>query len=70
MAYFGKYQSPSEIVADEALTHAEKVELLESWRDDKEAYMRATDEGMPGKDRAEMLRKIEKALLELEKKKT
>ncbi|MDF1835884.1 MAG: hypothetical protein P1U62_13525 [Alteraurantiacibacter sp. bin_em_oilr2.035] len=69
MAYFGNYKSPAEIVEDESLSHNEKVELLESWREDKEAYMRASEEGMPGKDRAEILSKIENALIKLQKKK-
>lgn len=66
LAYFGKYDSPSEVVDDQALTQTEKVELLQSWRNDKEAYMRASDEGMPGPDRADILRKIENALLALQ----
>lgn len=65
MGYFGKYDSPAELMADDSLNTEEKIELLESWRDDKEAYMRATDEGMQGPSRAEALRQIENALLAL-----
>jgi len=39
--------------------------MLEHWRDDKKAYMRATDEGMGGKDRAYLLKEIKKALASL-----
>lgn len=66
MAYHGKYQSPTDLLKDENLTRGEKVEMLESWRDDKEAYMRASGEGMTGDDRSELLRKIEDALISLQ----
>ena len=66
MAYHGKYDSPTDVLRDEKLSHHEKVEMLESWRDDKEAYMRASDEGMHGDDRADFLRKIENALSSLQ----
>lgn len=66
MAYHGKYQSPTELVGDESLSRGEKIEMLRSWRDDKEAYLRATEEGMQGNDRSELLRQIENALNELE----
>lgn len=65
MGYFGKYETPSELLADESLDTDEKIELLESWRDDKEAYMRASDEGMPGPSRSDALRMIENALISL-----
>lgn len=41
MGYFGKYDTPTDLLADENLSVGEKIELLESWRDDKEAYMGA-----------------------------
>jgi len=66
LAYHGKYQSPTELVGDESLSRGEKIEMLRSWRDDKEAYLRATEEGMQGNDRSELLRQIENALNELE----
>lgn len=68
MAYHGKYDSPADVLHDESLSHQQKVEKLESWRDDKEAFMRATDEGMEGDDRADLLRQVEKALSSLQKK--
>ncbi|MFL0415779.1 hypothetical protein [Sphingomonas sp. 179-A 2A2 NHS] len=48
MSYFGKYDTPADLLVDENLSAGEKIELLESWRDDKEAYMRAAGEGMQG----------------------
>ena len=55
-------------MADDALSYGEKVELLESWGEDKEAYMRASEEGMPGRDRAQLLSNIENAFIELHKR--
>lgn len=66
MAYHGKYEKPSEILHDESLSREEKVRLLELWRDDKKAYMRATEEGMEGEDRAVLLKEIKLALASLE----
>ncbi|APX67936.1 hypothetical protein AV944_18125 (plasmid) [Sphingomonas sp. LK11] len=65
MGYFGKYDTPTDLLADENLSVGEKIELLESWRDDKEAYMRAAGEGMQGPSRSEALRLIENALISL-----
>lgn len=65
MAYHGKYETPAELLQDDSLSRDEKIEMLESWRDDKEAYMRASEEGMPGPSRANLLRTIEQALLSL-----
>ncbi len=66
MAYHGKYSSPSELLNDESLDRDEKRELLKQWRDDKKALLRASNEGMEGDDPSEVLRKVKKALLELE----
>lgn len=65
MPYHGNYESPSDLLADKNLSHDEKVEMLESWRDDKEAYMRASGEGMQGSSRTELLQEIERALASL-----
>lgn len=62
MAYHGKYSSPSDLLHDESLSHHKKVEMLSSWRDDKEALMRASEEGMQGDVRSDLLRQIENAL--------
>lgn len=53
MEYFGKYDTPADLLADKDLSTGEKIELLESWRDDKEAYMRAAGEGMQGPSRSD-----------------
>ncbi len=65
MGYFGKYDRPADLLADESVTTEEKIELLESWRDDKEAYLRASGEGMQGPSRSEALSLIENALISL-----
>jgi hypothetical protein len=65
MGYFGKYDTPTDLLADGTLNTDEKIELLESWRDDKEAYMRAAGEGMQGPNRSDALRLIENALISL-----
>lgn len=66
MPYFGKYETPDALLRDDTLSREEKITMLEQWRDDKKSYMRATDEGMEGEDRAEMLKQIKKALAELQ----
>lgn len=66
MAYHGKYGVPADILRDDDLSRDEKVRMLEQWRDDKKAYMHASEEGMPGEDRAELLKQIKKALLSLQ----
>jgi len=65
MGYFGKYDTPADLLADDNLSAGEKIELLESWRDDKEAYMRAAGEGMQGPSRSDALRLIENALISI-----
>lgn len=66
MAYHGKYTSPTDLLHDESLTRDEKIAMLEDWRDDKKALMRASEEGMHGDDRSELLTKIKKALISLQ----
>ncbi len=66
MAYTGKYETPTELMSDESLSHDEKVEMLKQWREDKEALMRASDEGMHGDFRSDFLSKIENALISLQ----
>ncbi|MEW4467654.1 hypothetical protein AB1K62_07475 [Parasphingorhabdus sp. JC815] len=68
MAYTGKYESPSELMSDNSLSDDEKIEMLEEWRNDKEALMRASDEGMQGEVQSNFLKKIENALLSLNEK--
>ena len=62
MAYHGKYKSPTELIRDRRLSHRDKMAMLESWRDDKEALLRASEEGMRGEVRLDYLGAIEKAL--------
>lgn len=66
MPYFGKYDVPEEILNDDTLDRDRKIELLKAWRDDKKAYMRASDEGMEGTDRTELLSRIKTVLSQLE----
>jgi hypothetical protein len=65
VGYLGKYDTPDDILSDDSLSKDEKISLLESWRDDKEAYMRAAEEGMQGSSRSEALQMIERALIAL-----
>jgi hypothetical protein len=65
LAYLGKYETPAALIHDDQLSSDEKIAMLESWRNDKEAYLRASDEGMEGPDRSDFLQQIENALLAL-----
>jgi hypothetical protein len=65
LAYHGKYKSPTDLLRDERLSHDEKINMLEQWRDDKKALMRASEDGMRGDDRSDLLKKIKKALMSL-----
>ena len=65
MACTGKYKTPTELMSDESLSRDEKIEMLEQWREDKEALMRASDEGMQGDFRSDFLTKIQNALTSL-----
>lgn len=65
MAYFGKYKAPADVVLDDSLSHDEKIEMLEQWRDDKNALIRASEEGMEGDDRSDILKQVKKALIAL-----
>ncbi len=66
MAYTGKYKTPKELISDDSLSRDVKVKLLELWLDDKEAVMRAADEGMRGEFRTDLLSEIQDALTSLE----
>lgn len=65
MPYHGKYRSPTELLLDESLSRDEKIKMLEQWRDDKKAIIRASEEGMHGDNKSEILRKIKNALISL-----
>ena len=62
MPYLGKYTSPSDLMDDQSLSQTEKIRMLEQWRDDKKALLRASEEGMEGDDPAEILSKIKNYL--------
>lgn len=68
MPYHGKYKSPMELLLDESLSHDEKIQMLEQWRDDKKAILRASEEGMHGDNKSEILRKIKNALISLKER--
>lgn len=70
MAYFGKYTLPADIARDENLSDEEKISLLTQWRDDKKALLRATEEGMHGNDRPDILKQIKQELSALQKAST
>lgn len=66
MANYGKYKSPADLLLDNDLSHDEKVEMLKQWREDEEALLSATGEGMQGDDHPDILKQVEKALTSLE----
>jgi hypothetical protein len=57
------YPSP-EYLAKSDLSHAQKVRLLERWKADEEALMRAAGEGMSGGEQP-MVARVERVLEEL-----
>ena len=65
LPYHGKYTSPSDLMNDRSLSQDEKIAMLEQWRDDKKALLRASEEGMEGHDPSEVLRIIKKYLRSL-----
>jgi len=65
LAYLGKYTSPTNLMSDQSLSRDEKIEMLEQWRDDKKALLRASEEGMEGDDPSDVLRKIKQLLSSL-----
>ncbi len=70
MVYHGKHTSPTDLMNDQSLSRDEKIKMLEHWRDDKKALLRASEEGMEGDGPSEILRKIKKALSSLEESST
>jgi len=61
---YEKYGSPAKLAGDSGLSHAKKVELLGKWRDDENALIRASAEGLNGGE-DNNLRDVLKALKEL-----
>ena len=66
MAYEGKYESPEALLQDANLSHDEKKNLLQKWRDDEKDLLRASGEGMQADDRADILKRVKKALMSLQ----
>lgn len=57
------YVRPADICDDPGLSQAQKVELLDRWRNDVNLRLIATEENMPGSgDAAEELRSVNEAL--------
>ena len=63
-AEYEQYGTPAALLANEALDKAEKIRLLEKWRDDEDALIRATAEGLDGGE-ASNLGDVLKALKKL-----
>ena len=57
------YPSP-EYLAKSDLSHAQKIRLLERWKSDEEALLRAAGEGMSGGEQP-MIVRVDRALEEL-----
>lgn len=66
MAYHGKYEQPADVLRDESLSHAEKVDMLKKWRADEKDLQRASEEGMECNDQPDILKEVKKALLSLQ----
>lgn len=65
LAYFGKYDLPAELLVDDSLSRDEKIRMLEQWRDDEKALIQASDEGMQGDKRPDILKQVKKALISI-----
>ncbi len=69
MTYQNEYTSPDALMGDQSLSRDEKISMLESWREDKKAYLRAASEGMEGDNtHAALLKEIKKALKTLQER--
>jgi hypothetical protein len=44
------FESPSEVVKDERLTHEDKKTALDTWEQDARQLLTASNEGMPGSE--------------------
>ena len=63
------YDHPSQISDDSSLTEKQKTEFLNSWAVEEEAIARANGEGMSNPARPPKLRRVRKALAEVEAEK-
>ena len=61
------YNSPADVVLDDALTREEKARVLAAWRSDAERMSESSNEGMSGGENAR-LREVALAQLALESK--
>ena len=66
MENYDKYKNPTELILDTNLNKEEKILLLEQWLEDEESLSRATDEGLIGKNRSNILKQVKKALITME----
>ncbi len=58
---YQKYDAPSEIINDDSLTRAQKINLLKTWAADATALARASAEGLNGGEQGQ-LKSVNKAL--------
>lgn len=45
------YNAPSDVTADDSLSNTQKREILEAWKANENALIRASSEGMDGENR-------------------
>lgn len=63
MEDYKKYENPSQLIHDQHLDKNEKINHLQQWLEDEESLSRATDEGLVGQTRSDILKEVKKALL-------
>ena len=56
------YSSPREVVKDENLTKAQKLEILHQWETDARLLQVAEEENMAGGDESTMLSRVRRAI--------
>ncbi len=66
MENYDKYKKPSDLVLDTNLNKEEKIVLLNQWLQDEESLSRASDEGLTGNTRSDILKQVKKALITME----
>ena len=66
MKNYDKYKNPAELILDTNLNKEEKINLLNQWLEDEESLSRATDEGLIGNTRSDILKQVKKALISME----
>lgn len=66
MENYDKYKTPTELILDTSLNKEEKIVILKQWLEDEESLSRATDEGLVGNTRSDILKEVKKALISLE----